>query len=169
MALFTRAFFRRRIVSMATTLTVTATSFALAQDPGHMHHIRAGVNDGNERQFLFASDLALSDMSRAMLIPPSADVDRDFVAMMIPRDQATIDMAHAELQYGHDDELRRLAQSIVDRQQREISMVSKAMGHARPGSPSGMPPAVRRAGSASADEAGPQDQLRFVNGNLRGR
>ena len=77
MALFTRAFFRRRTVSMATTLTVTATSFALAQDPGRMHHIRAGVNDGNERQFLFASDLALSDMSRAMPIPPSGDVDRD--------------------------------------------------------------------------------------------
>ena len=103
-----------------------------------------------------------------MLIPFSGDVDRDFVAM-IPRDQATIDMAHAELQYGHDDELRRLAQSIVDRRQREISMMSKAMGHARPGSPGGMPPTGRLAGSASGEEAGPQDQLRFVNGNLRGR
>jgi Domain of unknown function (DUF305) len=157
MALFTRAFFRRRMVSMVTTLTVSATSFALAQDPGHEHHLRTGASDGNERQFLFASDLAISDMSRAMLIPPSGDVDRDFVAMMIPRDRATIDMAHAELQYGHDNELRRLAQSIVDRQQREISMMNGAIGHATPGSASMMPPTASQAASASRRDLEPQD------------
>jgi Domain of unknown function (DUF305) len=157
MVLFTRAFFRRRMVSMVTTLTVSATSFALAQDPGHGHHFRTGASDGNERQFLFASDLAISDMSRAMLIPPSGDVDRDFVAMMIPRDQATIDMAHAELQYGHDDELRRLAQSIIDRQQREISIMNEAIGHAIPGSASLMSPAASQAASASRRDLEPQD------------
>jgi hypothetical protein len=31
--LFSRAFVRRRVISLATTLSVTATSFALAQDP----------------------------------------------------------------------------------------------------------------------------------------
>ena len=84
MALFSRAFFRRRIISLATSLSVSATSFAFAEDPGHSHRLRTGVGDGNERQFLFASDLAISKVSRAMLTPPSGDVDRDFVAVMMP-------------------------------------------------------------------------------------
>jgi hypothetical protein len=84
MALFSRAFFRRRIISLATSLSVSATSFAFAGDPGHSHHLRTGVSDDNERQFLFAGDLAIGKMRRAMLTPPPGDVDRDFVAMMIP-------------------------------------------------------------------------------------
>jgi uncharacterized protein (DUF305 family) len=38
------------------------------------------------------------------------DVDRDFVSMMIPHHQAAIEMAQAELRYGHNEILRRLAQ-----------------------------------------------------------
>jgi len=128
MAIFSRAFVRRRIISLAASLSVSATSFALAQDPGSARHLRTPINDRSERQFLFAEDLAVSDMAQASLTHPSGDVDRDFIGMMVARDQATIEMARAELQYGHNGELRRLAQSIVAQQQHEMSAMKRAVG-----------------------------------------
>jgi uncharacterized protein (DUF305 family) len=127
MALFSRAFLRRRAISMATTLSVTAASFALAQEPKSGLH-REPAADTEEQQFLFANDLAMSNMNRDMLVPPTGDIDRDFAAIMIPHHQATIDMAEAELIYGHDDELRRLAEKIVAQQQQEISILRRAAG-----------------------------------------
>ena len=52
--------------------------------------------------------------------PMTGDPDHDFVAMMTPHHAGAIDMAKVELRYGHDPELRRLAQDIIAAQQREI-------------------------------------------------
>jgi hypothetical protein len=128
MAIFSRAFVRRRIISLAASLSVSATSFALAQDPAEVHHLRTPVNDRGERQFLFAKDVFVSEMAQASLTHPSGDVDRDFVGMMAARDRATMELARAELQYGHNDEIRRLAQTIVAQQQHEISATKRAVG-----------------------------------------
>ena len=46
--------------------------------------------------------------------------DRDFASMMIPHHQGAIDMAKAELLYGKDPVMRRLAQEIIVDQQSEI-------------------------------------------------
>ena len=89
-----------------------------------MPHSQAAALE--EQQFLFANDLAVSNMSREMLVKLTGDVDRDFVAAMIPQRQAAIDMARAELEYGHDDGLRRLAQGIVDEEEREISTMRRS-------------------------------------------
>ena len=102
--LFSRAFVRRRVISLATTLSVAATSFALAQDPKAMLHLRSAAKQAEEQQFLFANDLAISNTSREMLVTPTGDIDRDFAAIM--QHQGAIDMAEAELKYGHNDELR---------------------------------------------------------------
>jgi uncharacterized protein (DUF305 family) len=128
MPIFTRAFVRRRIISLATSLSVSASSLAIAQGPGDPLRVRAPVNDRSERQFLFAQDLAVSDMAQASLTQPSGDVDRDFVGMMIARDQATTELARAELRYGHNDELRRMAQGIIAQQQQESSVMKRAIG-----------------------------------------
>jgi hypothetical protein len=40
MILFSRAFIRKRVISLATTASVTATSFALADNPPRIHHLR---------------------------------------------------------------------------------------------------------------------------------
>jgi uncharacterized protein (DUF305 family) len=48
------------------------------------------------------------------------NVDHDFAAMMIPHHQGAIDMAKAELSYGKDPVMRRLAQEILVDQQSEI-------------------------------------------------
>jgi uncharacterized protein (DUF305 family) len=129
MAIFSRAFVRRRIISLAASLSVSATSFALAQDPAEVRHLRTPVNDWGERQFLFAKDVAVSDMAQASLTRPSGDVDRDFVGMMAARDQATMELARAELLYGHNDQIRRLAQDIVAQQQHLMSEMKRAIGN----------------------------------------
>ena len=50
MVLFSRAFIRKRVISLATTASVAATSFALAQDPTRTHHVRGGVQYAADRQ-----------------------------------------------------------------------------------------------------------------------
>jgi uncharacterized protein (DUF305 family) len=79
MILFSRSFIRRRAISLATTASVAATSFALAQDPMKAHQVRAAMPDA---------------------------------AMMVPHRQGAVDIAKAELEYGRNERLRRLAQEM---------------------------------------------------------
>jgi uncharacterized protein (DUF305 family) len=51
----------------------------------------------------------------------TGDVDRDFVALMVPHHQSAVDMARIYLESGTDPELRRLAQQIVTSQETEIA------------------------------------------------
>lgn len=51
----------------------------------------------------------------------TGDVDRDFMAMMIPHHQAAIDMANVELRTGKEAHVLTLAHNIVAAQQREIA------------------------------------------------
>jgi hypothetical protein len=60
-------------------------------------------------------------MHEGMDVAPSGDVDRDFLRMMIPHHQGAIDMAVVLLKYGHDEKVRRLAQSIIVEQGQEIA------------------------------------------------
>ena len=66
-----------------------------------------------EAPFLAENDAAMTKMMAAMKIMPSGDVDADFVAMMVPHHQGAIDMAQAQLRYGHNEQLRRIAQEII--------------------------------------------------------
>ena len=56
-------------------------------------------------------------------IKPTGDNDADFVRLMLPHHQAALDMAKAELKYGKDPQMRRLAQEIVTDQQSEIELM----------------------------------------------
>jgi uncharacterized protein (DUF305 family) len=89
-------------------------------------HPRGAAREAQEQQFLFADDLAISNMSREMLVKPTGDVDRDFTAIMIAQRQGAIDVARAELKYGRDEALRRLAQRIVDEDESELSIMRRA-------------------------------------------
>jgi uncharacterized protein (DUF305 family) len=64
---------------------------------------------------------------KAMAIPASGDADRDFVARMIPHHESAIAMAQAELRYGKNEQLRRMAQEIVVTQQQEIAAMRLAL------------------------------------------
>lgn len=126
MPLFSRGFVRRRAISLATSLSVMATSFALAQDPKHGSEARR-VTDADEQQFLFEIDLAMSNMNRSMLTTPTGDIDRDFVHVMVPQHQGAVDMARAEIKYGRNDELRQFARRMVSQQEGEISSLRHAL------------------------------------------
>ena len=56
-------------------------------------------------------------------IEPSDDADVDFVRLMLPHHQAAIEMAKAQLVYGSDPHVRRLAQEIITDQQSEIELM----------------------------------------------
>ena len=135
MAWLSRSFFRKRIISLATTMSVSATSFALAQDQAGAHHAPLVPRSTSEQQFMIDNDLAMSKMSRDVMVDPTGDIDRDFVAMMIPHHQGAIDMARAELKYGHNKELRDLAQNIVAQQGREIEAMRRAVDGSAPAQP----------------------------------
>ena len=92
----------------------------------------------DESPFLAENQAAMSRMMAGMDITPSGDVDRDFAAMMIPHHQGAIDMAQAELRYGHNEQLRRIAQEIVIEQQQEITAMRLALGQPLP-SPAAAP------------------------------
>lgn len=125
MPLFSRGFVRRRAISLATSLSVMATSFALAQDPKHGSE-GGPVKDTDERQLLFAADFAMSKMSPGMLMP-TGDIDRDFINVMVSHHQGAIDIARAEADHGHDDALRQLARRLVSQQQQDISSLRRAL------------------------------------------
>lgn len=82
--------------------------------------------------FKAENDAAMDKMMRAMDVKPTGDVDRDFVDMMIPHHQGGIDMAIAELRYGKNEQLRRVAQEIIVEQQQEIAAMRLALGDPLP-------------------------------------
>ena len=121
MALFSREFLRNCAISLATTIAVTVSPYAFAQDYKEKPN---GVNGAlNEQHFVIESDLAVSKMDRGMIGNENGDVDQDFVAMMIPHHQGAIDIAKAELKYGHDEQLKQLAQTIVREHEHEIEQM----------------------------------------------
>jgi uncharacterized protein (DUF305 family) len=85
-----------------------------------------------ERPFLARNDAAMTKMMHDMTIKPTGNIDRDFVAMMVPHHQGAIDMAQAELRYGREAELRLIAQEIVVDQIQQISLMRLAVGEPLP-------------------------------------
>ena len=70
----------------------------------------------------------MTKMMIDMGIRPSGDVDADFVAMMVPHHQGAIEMAQAELRYGRNEPLRRIAQGIIVTQLQEITAMRLSLG-----------------------------------------
>src|SRR5260370_1365305 len=117
MARFPRRQFGLRSVAFAAGIVGAATALAASPD---------------EAPFLAENNAAMAKMMAAMEIKPSGDIDRDFVAMMAPHHQGAIDMAQAELRYGHNEQLRRMAQEIIVTQQQEIAAMRLAVGQPLP-------------------------------------
>ena len=85
-------------------------------------------------EFAREMDAAMGRMMDGMQIRPSGDVDRDFAAMMIPHHEGAMDMAVAELRYGTNPQLKRIAQEIIVDQQQEIAAMRLAIGDPLPAS-----------------------------------
>ena len=102
-----------------------------------------GAAPAAEAPYLAENVSAMTKMMIDMGIRPSGDVDADFVAMMVPHHQGAIEMAQAELRYGRNEPLRRMAQEIIVTQLQEISAMRLALGQPLPpaiASPDQIPP-----------------------------
>jgi uncharacterized protein (DUF305 family) len=110
---------RRCLVALSVAVTSGVMAAAPAASP---------PSDSAETPFLRENQAAMDKMMADMAVTPSGDVDRDFAAMMIPHHQGAIDMAKAELRYGRNEQLRRIAQEIVVEQQQEILAMRFVLG-----------------------------------------
>ena len=108
-----------------------------AATPGAQQHAHSGSRapaaaTDNEADFLAANDAAMKKMMADMTVAPTGDIDRDFVAMMVPHHQGAIDMALTILRFGKSEQLKRLAQEIIVTQQQEIAAMKLAVGEPLP-------------------------------------
>ena len=85
-----------------------------------------------EAAFLQANAAVMDRMMAGMSAKPSGEVDADFVNAMEPHHQGAIEMAELELRYGHNEQLRRIAQEIIVDQQQEIAAMRLALGRPLP-------------------------------------
>lgn len=122
-----------RRLSLAASIGMAAAA-ASASDMNHMPSASAagGHSSPGETSFLAESATAMDRMMADMNAKPTGDVDRDFVAMMVPHHQGAIDMAKAVLRYGKNEQIRRLAQEIIITQQQEIAVMRLAVGERPP-------------------------------------
>ena len=129
-----RAFNRHFGVGLV-VLTGLAGTPVLAHEGHHHPGSSAAVPvpaSAADRPFLAENEAAMKRMMEAMTVPPTGDIDRDFVAMMTPHHQGAMDMAVIYLRHGRNEPLRRLAQEIVVTQQQEIAAMQLALGEAPP-------------------------------------
>ena len=80
-----------------------------------------------------AAALGMSDEQMGMAhdaddLLNSGDVDSDFATMMIDHHQGAIEMAELALERAEHDELKKLAEAIIDAQQREIEVLEPHAG-----------------------------------------
>jgi hypothetical protein len=131
MAFYSRAFVLRWLTSLAAAAFLAANALAADSSvPSGAALSGAGISE--ESAFLSENSAAMDKMMADMEIKPSADVDRDFVNMMVPHHQGAIDMAQAVLRYGRNEQIRRLAQEIIVTQQQEIAVMRFAIGDPLP-------------------------------------
>ena len=112
----------------------------------------------SEVAFLAQNDTAMNEMMAGMATKPTGDVDHDFVAMMVPHHQGAIDMAQAELRYGHNPQLKTIAQEIIVDQMNEIQFMRLAAGEP-------LPPSVSSPTQISTVQAAP-DPMQMSSGSM---
>jgi uncharacterized protein (DUF305 family) len=103
-------------------LCASATLLCLGLVPGP-----GTAQPARNDSFATAMDAAMARMDRDAVVAPTGDPDRDFAAMMIPHHQGAVEMAEAELRFGHDPILRRLAQAMIVEQRQEIEVMRQSL------------------------------------------
>ncbi|SRR5216683_49837 len=152
------SFIRKGLISLGTIASISATPLALAEDQTRTHSLPAAAADSGEQEFIIDNALALSKMSLGMSVDPTGDVDRDFVAIMMPHHQGALDMARAELKYGHNEELRRLARDIIAEREHEMSVMREVVGKPPPAQTGDAPATESSTGSNAQHPPGARIQ-----------
>ncbi len=81
------------------------------------------INADSEHAKAYLADMSMHDAMMAGVHHEDADIA--FAQGMIPHHQGAIQMAKTELKYGQDDQIRNLAQGIIDAQDPEIVLMKE--------------------------------------------
>lgn len=81
------------------------------------------INADSEHTKAYLADMSMHDAMMAGVHHEDADIA--FAQGMIPHHQGAIQMAKTELKYGQDDQIRNLAQGIIDAQDPEIILMKE--------------------------------------------
>jgi uncharacterized protein (DUF305 family) len=101
MVLFSRSFVRKRLISLATTASVAATSLALAEDPTRTDHVRETMpiqhevnrpDHSQEQSVLPENCDAINRMMADITVKRTGNADCDSISMIVPHHEATVDM-----------------------------------------------------------------------------
>ncbi|MGF1651091.1 MAG: DUF305 domain-containing protein [Hyphomicrobiaceae bacterium] len=97
-------------------------SSAASQHAGHHGHAGHSISSDADsapstKKFREANDAMHSEMNIAF----TGNADIDFVKGMIPHHEGAVRMAEIVLEHGGDEEVRKLAQEIIDAQNKEIA------------------------------------------------
>jgi len=108
----------RTTLALAALLAAGTFSTAQAQ---HQGHFAPDASATTESAATKAYKYANAKMHKQMDVPYSGDADVDFVRSMIPHHQGAIDMAKVVLVHGKDPEIRKLAESVIRDQEKEVA------------------------------------------------
>lgn len=116
------------ILLILLAVAVGATLLYLGQrDRGHAA-AQSEPPSGSSAEMMGAMHRMHEAMTRTVM---TGDIDRDFVALMVPHHQSAVEMARLYLQHGKDPELRRLSENVIASQEAEIRQMN-ARGAAPP-------------------------------------
>jgi uncharacterized protein (DUF305 family) len=87
-------------------------------DPAAMQKMMPSPNDPASTKDFKAADM---QMMHNMSVPYTGNADVDFRTHMIPHHQGAVEMAKVALKHAKDPETKRMAQKIIDDQEKEIA------------------------------------------------
>lgn len=105
-----------------------------ANDSGHADHSSATVASGDtsNNHMKAMHDAMDNSMQQMHNMKPTGDPDYDFAMMMKHHHQGAIDMAKAEIAGGTNEQLKQMAQKMVDEQQKENEEFDRFMQGKQP-------------------------------------
>ena len=91
--------------------------------PG-MENMQSMMKGMGEHQKAFMEGMMATEgpMMQGMM---AADADIAFACAMIPHHHGAINLAEVELQHGDSDEMKQMAQKVIDDQKREIEQLTQ--------------------------------------------
>ena len=117
----------RKSIAPAIALALLFAHPALSQDHSDHGGMEMAAPKGDQGPSSKAFAESNARMHAGMDIDFSGNADVDFVRGMIAHHQGAIEMAQIQLQYGKDEQLRRLAQGIIVEQQQEIATMRRIL------------------------------------------